>query len=387
MEYLKVKQHNLSHRAMNPQKGRNDDEGMTQIKIKELGNEPFENTLSSIKSDLEEDVKLFFFQEVVLEPVQNWKKLLKVFNLNTENLCSSDWCVEVSKKKSGGKFGARVCTIFNIPLFGKPIRSTCFNTGWEGDGRPCLCVKTENNYTLVNAHFPQPLSIKRNLGLDNLCSNSVFMSSFSQHLNRLLLQSGGDTKKTILLETNPGIGDLITCGHGYLLNLQRKGLSVENMTEEQLLEETGFLGGNSRGGSYIFISSNMFKVSQQVDKCENDLSKCGSDHLSLTALLSHFRSSEDKVIMGADTNLGYTTEQGGKAQVFLNTKLPTFDSWSFQLLIIPIWLIIDIILSIIWKKLFILQCTFWCVFIFNLSHLIFNSKNKKSEVLCLKIPT
>ena len=99
MEYLKVKQHNLSHRAMNPQKGRNDDEGMTQIKIKELGNEPFENTLSSIKSDLEEDVKLFFFQEVVLEPVQNWRKLLKVFNLNTENLCSSDWCVEVSKKK------------------------------------------------------------------------------------------------------------------------------------------------------------------------------------------------------------------------------------------------------------------------------------------------
>ena len=54
--------------------------------------------------------------------------------------------------------------------------------------------------------------------------------------------------------------------------------------------------------------------------CHGDLSECGSDHLPIMAKLMIKSLDKPAIIMGGDFNLGYSSEQAGKAKVFLNYK-------------------------------------------------------------------
>ena len=128
--------------------------------------------------------------------------------------------------------------------------------------------------------------------------------------------------ESVTLETNPGNGNLITCAHGYTGVLETQGLNLNDLTEEELTNNTRYLGANSyRGGSYIVHEDkNVVKLSQGVIDCRGDLSECGSDHLPIMAKLMIKSLNKPAIIMGGDFNLGYSSEQAGKAKVFLNYK-------------------------------------------------------------------
>lgn len=332
---IKVFQLNVSHVAMNPDPKKltvKNDEVATYKRIVSDGGIPFENTLSIIKNNILLDVDVVFLQEIDLGNNNNWTKLLQIFGLTPEELCSEEWCAILSSKKSGGKFGAHVLMIYRVPVFGSVVEKADFNIGWNSDGRPALVVMTESRVTLVCGHFPQPLNFKKNLSLDSECSNSDFMKAVSEHWNNQIEDSQLANYESVILETNPGKGNLITCAHGYTGVLETQGLKSDDLTEEELINNTRYLGANSyRGGSYIVHDNkNVLKLSQRVIDCRGDLSECGSDHLPLVSELRIKSPEKPAIIMGGDLNLGYSSEQAGKAKVFLNYK--TFKRGSFAFL-------------------------------------------------------
>jgi len=322
---INVLQLNVSHVAMNPHPNKlknMNDEVATFKSISSQRVIPFENTLTIIKNAILLGVDVVFLQEIDLENDNNWTKLLQIFGLTTEELCSQEWCAVLSSKKSGGKFGAHVLMIYRVPVFGSVVQKTDFNIGWNPDGRPALVVMTESRITLICGHFPQPLNFKKNLSLNTECSNSEFMKAVSEHWNNLIENSQLANYESVILETNPGKGNMITCAHGYTGVLETQVLNPNNLTEKELINNTRYLGANSyRGGSYIVHDDkNVLKLSQQVIDCDGDLSECGSDHLPIVSELRIESPGKPAIIMGGDFNLGYSSEQAGKAKVFLNYK-------------------------------------------------------------------
>lgn len=331
---IKVFQLNVSHVAMNPDPKKltvKNDEVATYERIVSDGGIPFENTLTIIKSKILLGVDVVFLQEIDLGNKNNWTTLLKIFGLAPEELCSQEWCAVLSSKKSGGKFGAHVLMIYRVPVFGSVVQKADFNIGWNPDGRPALVVMTESRVTLVCGHFPQPLNFKKNLSLDSECSNSEFMKAVSEHWNNLIEDSQLANYESVILKTNPGNGNLITCAHGYTGVLETQGLNLNDLTEEELTNNTRYLGANSyRGGSYIVHDDkNVVKLSQGVIDCRGDLSECGSDHLPIVSELRIRSPGKPAIIMGGDFNLGYSAKQAGKAKVFLNYKKLKNDSFTF----------------------------------------------------------
>ena len=331
---IKVLQLNVSHVAMNPHPNKlknMNDEVATFKSISSHRVIPFENTLTIIKNAISQGVDVVFLQEIDLGNNNNWTKLLQIFGLTPEDLCSEEWCAILSSKKSGGKFGAHVLMIYRVPVFGSVVEKADFNIGWNPDGRPALVVMTESRVTLVCGHFSQPLSFKKNLSLDSECSNSDFMKAVSEHWNNQIQDSQLANYESVILETNPGKGNLITCAHGYTGVLETQGLNLNDLTEEELMSHTRYLGANSyRGGSYIVHDDkNVVKLSQRVIDCRGDLSECGSDHLPVVSELRIESPKKPTIIMGGDFNLGYSAEQAGKAKVFLNYKKFKKGSFSF----------------------------------------------------------
>lgn len=278
--------------------------------------------LIEIMTDSEIPCQAVFFQEIDINS-ENWTKLRNSF-IHSEK---SDWTYVLGEPQ--GKFNARVCTFYRKSVFGNPLKKYHGDFGWKGDGRPFLIVVFDR-FTLLNAHLPQPLMVKKNLShRDKNFSNSILMTDYSYYLQEKISKVT-DLSTQQKLTIHPGLGtNNPTSAHGSNKLLKSKGLDPKKASLEERLECTQIFGSNKRGG--IVVAGTGFSyIGKPTILFRKLLKNTYSDHFSVkrSFIRKWINKNNRYIIAGLDTNIGTGVTEGGLAELFfdnntyLNIELP-----------------------------------------------------------------